>query len=414
MGTAVGQVARIRPEIPCFEYSCQGLSPDRAVRFVEDLERFTFESPPVKGRGTPTCELLTDLIVGDSDNRFGPKPQAGDVANLRRKVSSHVRCQRPIELHVMWGGVKHYVADEDQGIDLAEVFAVGQLTRLARCIARYYAPGAVVTFILEDFGVLYEDAGDRAQEERLRIEQNIDAYLGELEELIRVGSGDCARIVRVTELASSVEQLRDWARQADRNLELLQAYWRDSDGLSEESAIQLPSFHALRAEGWAGPIPGLMRRHYLTRLSCLYPHASTEERINRILRYLSIVLLYQQIDLAARVGRNSVKVSLFKPAPGIPEERIRGRIHLRLLPRSVCATVMPPWTCKGCFVSDSEAALSIKSFRLAYRDRSRFRRGLLRVYGDTGCAAIRADVLLPETASGGEEVRLQQYPPLRI
>lgn len=355
---------------------------------------------------------VTACLLGDRENRFGARPTAEDERIVGRCVSRSVAAGEPVQVLVMWGGVKHYVPDDEQGIDLAEWFALRQFEGLREAIHAVYRPGIEVRFYLEDFGVLYEDAGGRGPEIRRRVERSIEKYLGQFEALLATVGGGWAEGVRVSRLAGSDEELERFTRQADANLSLLHEYWAQSEGLSAEEAGSLGSYRELQKAGWSGAIPEAMRRHYLKRLGSLYPQAGEEERVNRVQRYLAVVLLYGQLGLIRGREPDSVKVSMFKPAPGIPAERVLGRIHLRCLPRSESSQTMPPWTCKGCFGfrRGGAAGLALKSFRLCYEEGRRFESGVLRVRSKEGSVSIRADVLLSESMPGGRRVRLERYP----
>src|SRR3954447_15098981 len=101
-------------------------------------------------------ELLT-VIVGSGKYRFTPRPSAEGRDILRDRITEAVAAEMPLTFLTMWGAVKHYVVDEDQGPDLAEVFALFRLLELVESIKKVYPPGAVVRIVVEDFGVWYED-----------------------------------------------------------------------------------------------------------------------------------------------------------------------------------------------------------------------------------------------------------------
>jgi hypothetical protein len=307
--------------------------------------------------------------------------------------------------------VKHYVPDEDQGIDLAEFFAVQQFQRLARHAEALYPPGVVILFCLEDFGVWYEDACGYGLAARQSVERNIEKYLGEFEALLRAAGTDWVRPLRFQDLVGQPFDRTAYVHQADRNLDLLRAYWAESAIRSAGDAASLDSYRVLAAAGWSGQISPEMREHYLKRLTRLYPGAAPGERVDRLLRYFAMVLLYQQLRVFSGIGGPLIKISMYKPAPGLPGERVTGRIHLRSLPRRLTSHVMPPWTCKGCFRinRDGTVAAALQSFPLAWQERLRFDRGWLRVAHGRDKLRVRADVLLPDAMEGGTPLKLKQY-----
>lgn len=361
-----------------------------------------------------TIETIADLILGTRENRFGPRPKDPDREIIRHRVRRWVESGEPVRMFVMWGGIKHYIPDEEQGIDLAELFVAQQFIRLHEAISSLYAPGLRVRFYLEDFGVLYEDAGGRSDEAQRRVADTIEAYLAPLETLVEILAPGWGEPVRVGGLLRRADD-PDWAvRQADRNLALLHDYWRESEVAPEGTAERLASYRALEEMGWSGTIPPPMRRHYLERLTCLYPDASWEEKVDRLLRYFAVVLLYTQTGVIRNRESDSIKVSLFKPAPGIPSERVRGRIHLRALPRSICHEAMPAWTCKGCLALSPEGRVTpaTVSFRVCHRDFRRFSEGRITLRDGGRSVALRSDILLPDSMPGGRYVRLARSPGL--
>jgi hypothetical protein len=363
--------------------------------------------------GTPDspADALTALLVGGADDRFGPRMDPEGRELVRTQVWYWIETGEPVRVLVMWGGLKHYVRDQDQGIDLAELFAVQQFRQLVRHAREIYPPGVVILFCLEDFGVWYQDACGYGRPMRQSVERSIARYLGEFETLLRSTGADWARPLRFPDLVGRPFDRLAYVRHADRNLELLRAYWEESASCGDGDGADLDSYRRLMAAGWSGQIPSEMRQHYLQRLTKLYPGASTPERVDRLLRYFAIVLLYQQLRVFAGMGGPLIKIAMYKPAPGLPGSRVTGRIHLRCLPRRLTSQVMPPWTCKGCFRinRDGTVAVALQSFPLAWQQRLRFDPGWLWVGLGRDRLRIRADVLLPDTIEGGAPLGLKHY-----
>ena len=366
------------------------------------------EPRPGPGADSPLAGLAS-LLLGSRDDRFGPTPGTADVREVQGHVEHWVHRGAPVPILVMWGGLKHYVRDEDQGVDLAELFALRHLRRLSDAARATYPPGLRIMVCLEDFGVWYEDARGYGRGVQAAVELAIARYLGEFESLLLALCGASVQPLRFRDLVEPGTPLDACERQADRNLALLHEYWAESDGRSGAEAAALPSHRALVDVGWAGHIPPEMRAHYLGRLGALYPRASHAERVDRILRYFAIVLLYQQLRVFARTGGPWLKASMYKPAPGIPEGRVVGRLHLRTLPRSVTTKVIPPWTAKGCLAMDASGTLrpALESFRLAAARGTRFVCGRLTIRGAGRSVEIRSDVALPATVAGGRPLALR-------
>jgi len=390
-----------------------GVAGDTFLRTLGEVSPATARAEPAPmagGRADPV-EAIVALLVGTRNDRFGPRMDAHDHEVIRAHVGHWVGAGQPVHLLIMWGGLKHYVTDEEQGIDLAELFAVRQMSRLARTLGEIYPPGLRILVYLEDFGVWYEDACGYGLPMRSSVERNIETYIGEFAALLRAVSPDSTRALRFRDLIGASFDARVYERQADRNTELLHAYWRESAARPSAAPGTLDSYRRLEEVGWSGHILPEMRQHYLQRLTRLYPAAPLDEKVDRLLRYFAIVLLYQQSRLFAGMGGPLIKVSMYKPAPGIPDQRISGRIHLRVLSRRVTSQVMPPWTCKGCFRlgPDGQMGVALQSFPLARESRLRFAKGRLRVTRGEHTASVRADVLLPETIPGGSYLSLREW-----
>lgn len=393
-----------------------GPDPEAFLRALDEAARTPQPSLeparcPEVNTGDGPVNGMTALLIGNSDDRFGPRMSPEDRALVRTHVAYWVEAGKPVHLLVMWGGLKHYVTDEDQGIDLAEFFAVQQFDRLVRHAREIYQPGIVILVCLEDFGVWYEDACGYGLPMRQSVEESIERYLGEFEALLRAVGADWAKPLRFQDLVGRPFDRPTYVHQADRNLDLLRAYWAESSHFSEKDTADLESYRMLAAAGWSGEIPPEMREHYLKRLEKLYPNAAPGERVDRLLRYFAMVLLYQQLRVFSGTGGPLIKVSMYKPAPGLPWERVTGRIHLRCLPRRLTSQVMPPWTCKGCFRLSREGtvAVALKSFPLAWQERLRFDRGWLSGTRGRDRVRVRADVLLPDTMEGGSLVTLKRH-----
>jgi hypothetical protein len=122
-----------------------------------------------------------------------------------------------------------------------------------------------------------------------------------------------------------------------------------------------------------------------------------------------MVLLYQQLRVFGFAGGPMLKASMYKPAPGIPQGRVVGRLHVRTLPRSVTTQVMPPWTAWGCLrvAPDGAVRPGIESFRLAATRGARFVPGQVRVHGEGGTVDVRAALALPADRPGGRPLALK-------
>lgn len=152
--------------------------------FVSDV--LAPHTPSVAGS---TVDRLLAIVLGSGRTRFAPRPGAEGAALVRQRIAAAVAREEPVSFLTMWGAIKHYVRDEDQGVDLAELFAVLRLVQLVRDVAEVHPPGAVVHVIVEDFGVWYEDAYRFPASVQSSIAAGSRAYTRELIRLCDVVGG---------------------------------------------------------------------------------------------------------------------------------------------------------------------------------------------------------------------------------
>lgn len=335
-----------------------------ASQASEALESWAESASRSSNRGASDglVHELAGLIVGTPIDRMGPSLTSEGLEGVRTAIQGFVIAEEAVSLHVMWGGIKHYVPFDEQDVDASELFALIQFRRLHRSMEKIYAPGARVTFYLEDFGVVYEDAGGQAQETQRLVRTGVERYCARFEELVALVCPSFAVCRRFGSVVGP-ERWPEMTDRADRNLATLRRVWRLCADAGSEAP---PEARAALAEiGWEGTIPKPMRSHYIRRLGCLYPEEGADERVERLLRYFAMVALYQQTGVY-RSSKSSIKFSMYKPAPGIPPDRVRERLHMRTVSTNYCSQTMPPWTSLGCFEASrrGDPCMKVRSRRL--------------------------------------------------
>jgi hypothetical protein len=347
-------------------------------------------------------DQILAVIMGSKQTRFAPRPAAEGRAAIRERVAAAVARDAPIPLATMWGAIKHYVPDEDQEIDLAELFAAARLGQIVHDIGKIYAPGARLDVVIEDFGVWYEDAYGFPATVQASVRAGSASYADALTSLLRTIGGPLLRTHLFFDVVDS--DYRENIERVERNRELLSAYWlADGSGCGE-------AYAALREAGWNGELIPETRLHYLRRLRKLYPQEDTSLHIERIVRYFSMVLLYQQVRLLSIVSPDAIRLAFYAPPPGPAKERAVDRIHLRGLPRRWCSAAVPPWTSKGCFMMDADGSLRprVESFVGLVEEGRTFHRGSLRLSNGAHSSRMRMDVVCPESAPG-RTLQLKHY-----
>lgn len=328
------------------------------------LQRPVRPSRTVPGGWSPVVSKVVALLAGTSEERLCRRG-GGDLRPVAAAVDACVARGQPIQLYVMWGGIKHYVEAAEQGVDLAEWFALQQFARLRREVASVYPPGLALQVYVEDFGVTYEDAGGQSAEVRARIEGEVDAYRGQMKALVQAVAPGWGAARGFADLVPAHHHAAWWAA-ADANRKLLSEFWQESEQAPGVPAAQLPTYRRLVAAGWGGELPAATRAHYLARLRNLYPHEEERDRVARLLRYFAVVLLYGQRRLFPHLQLPCVKAALYPPAPGIESGRLSGRLQVRTLPASFSSVTAPPWTTRGCLVPLAGGGLrpALRSIRL--------------------------------------------------
>lgn len=381
-----------------FSWSTEGLPipPDLMTQAVSGILR-SGKAP----RPGSIVDRILDIVVGSRHTRFDPRPDEDGRRILRERIDRAVSRNEPVPFSTMWGCIKHYVCDEDQGIDIAELFTVLRLTQIVTDIAEIYEPGARISLIIEDFGVWYEDAYGRSPSVQKSITVNSRLYADSLINLIGAVAGKSIQPYLFHDTVDA--DYRECIAQAEQNRDLLHAYWtaeKDSEA----------RFGELCAAGWRGEIGAETRRHYLGRLRKLYPAENEAQWLDRVVRYLAMVLLYEQTGALRKIDPHAIRLSFYQPAPGIAQGRAMARVHLRGLPRTWCSAAMPPWTARGCWVLEPDGTLRprIESFLELHRSGTTYHRGSLSVTR----ANQTADLLMNVVMRDGRPARplvLQQY-----
>jgi hypothetical protein len=368
-----------------FFWSTEGLPVPAALiaTMVSDILR-----PQILRPGLSTIDQIIATIEGSKQTRFAPRLDPQGRALLRKRVEAAVSRNEPISLLTMWGSIKHYVQDKDQGIDLAELFAALRLAQLAADIGEVYPPGARMHVIIEDFNVWFEDAYGFPAVVQQSITWGSQRYSRGLISLFNVIAGKALQPYLFFEVIDS--DIRECIARAEHNRELIYAYWM------AEPDSAATAFDKLREVGWRGEIGDERRRHYLARLAKLYPAESLGQRVDRICRYLAMALLMEQFGLLSRVDPQATRLAFYQPPTGVPRERTFGRVNVRGLPRKYCSAVMPPWTARGCLVVAEHEVIRprLESFLELYRSGSTFHPGSLRVTRGGHEAELRMDLIL--------------------
>src|SRR3954471_13125086 len=123
-------------------------------------------------------EILTSILVGTNNTRYGPAPNPESLVVIREVLRKNIAVGAPIPILVPWGGRK---TRSDRSIDVAEVAGLKQLSCLQAMVTKYYLPGLSINIRLEDAGAnyLYRNEGALS---RLAVEK----YSSDFQKLVRI------------------------------------------------------------------------------------------------------------------------------------------------------------------------------------------------------------------------------------
>lgn len=294
-------------------------------------ENFPVSLKPQKGE---MLEILTNVLIGSKDVRYGPIPKPEALVIIRKTVRAAIEQNAPIPVLVPWGGRK---MSPSITLDVAEIAGIRQIIALDEGIKRIYAPGLHIHIAIEDMGAewLYKD------------DSGIEEYSDGLVKLVNLLKG-----------SSDIEPIRE------SHLMLKSDYFDMSHELSEllGDAITaklamhsldvntIPSFLELKSKGWKGDLDMIQINYYMDRYKALYPEESCESHIVKLADYFAGSLARYKLngrgEPDSSVG-GFIKLSFASPIPGSPVSMFNNTIYYRTVPERYGRTHIAPWRAKG-------------------------------------------------------------------
>ena len=296
-------------------------------------------------------ELLTGIIIGTNNVRYGPKPCVESQVAIREVIRESIAAQKAVPILVPWGGRKTV---DSRSVDVAEVVGLKQLNCLQSSVRRVYAPGLDINIRVEDTGAhyLYQNEGidgDRA----------IEKYCSDFQRLVRVLNLGFINATRESTLMS----IADYFRVAD------EIQGPMFDFLVESTALgfrpQSANYKKLLELGWQGEIPQEQREYYWARYETQEPGLSEFMKNTKLSMYFAGSLArYKLKGVGANPAWGKYIRLLFVPrVPGAPAALSSRDISYRTIPEKISRTHMPAWRSKGYFkIVDDEASPRLASF----------------------------------------------------
>jgi len=300
---------------------------------------FTQHSPASISRSKEcTLEILSSLLIGTKENRYGPIPVPEHLVVIRETIRKSIAMNLPIPILVPWGGIKGNM--EDQTLDIAEVSAIFQLLHLDKTIREIYEPGLLINVRIEDLGAewLYRE---------LSVSRKIINYSLSMERLIDKIKGETA----ITGISESTLMLPgDYFSSSMVYSNLLFDMINQQIEKPERDVNDIDAYCTLVEMGWKGTVPIIQREYYISRYRNLYPDKTEKDYIRMLADYLGGAKA--RYDLNGRAEPTSevgsyIQITFVPPVPGAPSSIFNNTLYWRSVPMSQSRSHIAPWRAKG-------------------------------------------------------------------
>lgn len=316
----------------------------------------------VKKTNCDLVEILSQLIIGTKEVRYGSLPNPEHLVNIRKIISYHIDNENPIPVLVPWGSIK---SDFSGMIDIAEISAIRKIIQLAKDVKEIYFPGLEIRLRLEDTSGYSLFSLEANQEV---IKQSTELYVKSMRSLINIlEASDVITIVEESKMIYSS------LFEADVNaiLPTMIQYLTESESfidIEDFKPENLTSFRTLKySHNWKGVIPREQRNHYYEAYKKLYPNWNEQLLINRLALYLTGSLVRHKLDMTGSLSKWNnlfLQLSFVPPIKGLPYGYNHNYIYYRTLSLSQARTHMPPWRAKGYLkISGNDISSKITSFQ---------------------------------------------------
>lgn len=278
-------------------------------------------------------EILSDLLVGSREYRYGPTPKVESLYTIRQTISKAIELNAPIPILVPWGGRK---LKPELSIDITEVSALRQLIAVDEVIKQFFPPGLHIHIRIEDLGAnwIY-----RVDDTDLAIERY---------------SSDMVRLINAIKGSTSMEAIREsklmdrkeYFALSEKYSELIEEVVRVLKAYKDLDINTIPEFVKLKEMGWKGEIDPNQQKYYTDRYRRLYPGRKEAEYDLMLADYLGGSKA--RYDLKGRgepdnVVGSYVQITFVPPVPGAPKSMFANTLYYRTIPESSARTHVAPW-----------------------------------------------------------------------
>jgi len=285
-------------------------------------------------KGKDLLEILTQVLVGSKDLRYGSMPSPESLVTIRKTISRAIELNLPIPILVPWGGRK---MDSSIKLDVAEASALRQLIRVDECIRDFYTPGLKINIRIEDLNAEWLYKSD----------EGIEEYSMGMINLIEILKGD----TRITGMRESRMMDKDAYFLASRHYApLLEAVITKQIAYPDINPEEIPQYRQLVDYGWKGTIPEEQRTYYMDRYKRMAPDLGEHDAVQKLADYFAGSKA--RYDLKGRGNPDTevgsfIQINFAHPVPGAPEGIFNNTLYYRTVPASAGRTHIAPWRAKG-------------------------------------------------------------------
>lgn len=301
-------------------------------------------------------EIITTVLIGDKNVRFGPTPKPEALVKIRATILESIEKGVPIPILVPWGGRK---ADSRYKLDIAEVSAIHQLLSVDESVRKYYEPGLNISVRIEDLNAywLYRD-------ENKTVIEDTDAYSNTLVDLITILKG----ITNIRPVKESCMTTAGLYWETSQNYsDLIYDYLTVSDAYPD-SALSTPEWKALQEIGWTGTIPTEQREYYTNRYKKWDPSITHMQANKKLADYFGGSKA--RLDLKAKGNPDTpvssyIQLNFTPPVQGAPSSIFSNTLYYRTVSLDDARTHIAPWRAKGYLEIDdfsNRIAMKVTSF----------------------------------------------------
>lgn len=302
-------------------------------------------------------ELISNIIIGTKEIRYGSLPTPESLVKIREVVRISICDNKPIPILIPWGSIKGNLSGT---LDIAELMAIKNLIFLQKEIVEIYPKGLDIVIRIEDF------SGDFLFKDNAAIYRNNSVlYTESIKSLINILDANTF-ITLVLESEMGEEKLKNCNLFMQRVLPAMINYLNDSEDVEDTEKENIPSYQELQSHGWKGIIPSAQRNHYYNLYSKIY-EGNGDPEIIRLAIYLTSALTRSKSNMRGNKeewGQNYIQLTFVPPVKGLPHDYDLGWVYYRTLPLSQARTHISPWRSRGYYqISGNEIIAKISSFR---------------------------------------------------